>query len=247
MNGASLAVTNLCIVSASSQLTLSDGANFIVNRTARVSQSAPLKLLPAGGNRPSAFENDGRWTSTSDLEIVVTTRGVGTFEFGTGSKTTVTGINFTTGAMTLTGAQFTVIGSFVTVGSIDGRSSTIDHKGQTFTVLGNANIANYIHENGQTSVGGGNFGTVDVQNGLWNLTGIGATIGTLRFEGGLVSATHGKGAAITVTSTILTGTEPKTFEDIRVTTTSVSLSCGVQQCQLFTKNAIFTTPTFLDK
>lgn len=243
LNGASLSVTGLGIISASSQFTLSEGATFIVTRTARVSQSAPLRLLPSGADHPAVFQNDGRWTSTSDLEIVVTTNGTGAFEFGTGATTTLTGIHFRTQSLSLTGSKVTVIGSVVNIGSIDGRAGTVDFQGSSFTVQGNANIDKYTHENGDTTIGTGNFGSVDVQTGNWNITGLAVTIGQLTFEGGQISSTPGRRGVVTVSTTIITGNQPKTFSDVEVTSSVINLVCGTQQCQLFTKNAIFATPS----
>jgi len=227
LNGASITVSNSAVVSSISQLTLSNSAQFIVSPNAQVSQNAALSIFPAGQNNPPLFTNNGKWTSTSTLMINVRTAGTGSYQFGTGAQTTITGISFVAGTLTLTSASFTSISSTVTVGSISG-TGTIISQGPLFIVTGSIVASSYMHANGITQLGSGNINTLDVQNGVYNFTGTGASVGALTFEGGTIAATPGSSALLAVGSLTLTDPNPaqprpKTFVSITITVQSLSL------------------------
>jgi len=105
-----------------------------------------------------------------------------------------------------------------------------------------------MHMNGITQLSSGNINTLDVQNGVYNFTGTGASVGALTFEGGTIAATPGTSALLTVGTLTLTDPNPtqprpKTFVSITITVQTLSLVCGPNQCQLFTQNANLTTKT----
>jgi len=242
LNGGSLTVTSIGIVSASSQLTLGSGAKFVVSAGAHVSQSTPLQILPSGTTIVPYFQNDGIWTSTSMLTLNTLTQGKGSFSFGSGSSLSATGITFSTGALVLTSATFNVIGSIVTIGSIDGNGGTITSQGQVFTVTGHMNVGTFTHKNGNTNIATGTLGTLDVQTGTFSVTGSGLAVNTITFEGGLITAT-GSAIMITASTTTISGNMPKTIETVTISSTAINLSCGAQQCELLTLNGALVTPT----
>jgi len=161
------------------------------------------------------------------------------FEFQAGSSLEVTGVSFTTNSLLLTQATFTSVGSHITVKSIDGTGGTIVSQSQVFTVTGNTNVATFTHENGVTNLATGNIQTLDVQTGTFNLSGSSITIGSLTYEGGEIMGTGSN--TILATSVSVTGNQPKTIDAITISSPSISLSCGAQQCQLLTLNAKLTT------
>jgi len=243
LDGATLTVLQSCVVATQSQLTLSDGAQFIISSTGQVSQSAALSLVPASQDKPPAFTNNGQWTSTSKLSLVVETKGTGTFQFATGSQTILSGISFNAGSLILTAANFTSIGSIVSVGSISG-TGLIDNEGQRFVVNGNLAAQKFILVNGLVQSGTANINTFDIQSGTFNITGSGATVSTITWEGGLItSPSTTASTTLNVVNLTLTGTQPKTLSNIKATVTNLALSCGNQQCQLFTQNASLNTKT----
>jgi len=240
INGGSLTVTNLLVISASSQLTLGAGAVFAVTSVAKVSQSAPLQVLPSGTAQTPSFKNDGKWTSTSALTLDTLTTGAGSFEFGSGGSLSATGITLTINSILLTSASFTSIGSRVSVSSIDGTGGTITSQSQTFTVSGTMNVANFVHENGVTSVSTGNIGSLDVQSGTFNVTGSGLKVTNLNFEGGEITS-RAQAVTITASATTITGNMPKTLATVTLSSQEITLSCGNQQCELITIAASLVT------
>jgi len=219
-------------------LTLATGAVFSVTASAKVSQGFPLQVLPSGTPPPN-FQNNGKWTSTSTLTLNTLTTGTGSFELGSGSSLSATGITFTTASVLLTSSTFSCVGSTVTIGTIDGTAGTITFSSQLFTVTGSMNVANYTQQNGQTKVATGNVGTLDIQSGTFDVTGSGLGVTTLTYEGGEITGTGSN--AVTAQNAILTGTMPKTLNSIVLSSPSITLSCGSSQCELETLNAKLTT------
>jgi hypothetical protein len=238
LEGASISVLGTAIISNPAQLTLSDGAVFSINRTAVVTQSATLKILPSGGVPPPVLLNQGRWSSSAELDIVVETRGTGTYELGALSTTTINGVHFNSGPVTLTGKFNSLGGTTTVIESITG-SGTVTTEATHFAVIGNVATNLFTHINGLTTIPTATISTLDIQSGLFNITGAGVTANTLNFEGGTISATTPSGT-LKVGALTLTGTQPHTLENIAVTANSLTLSCGPQQCQLFTINATLT-------
>jgi len=239
LNGGSLTVTAFGYVSASSQLTLGAGAVFAVSAAAKVSQSFALQVLPSGTSQIPSFTNNGKWTSTSTLTLDTLTTGSGSFEFQAGSSLEATGISFTTNSLLLTQATFTSIGSHIMIKSIDGTGGTIVSQSQVFTVTGNTNVATFTHENGVTNLATGNIQTLDVQSGTFNVTGSTLTVASLTYEGGEIMGTGSN--YILATSVGLSGNQPKTIATITISSPSITLACGTQQCQLLILNAKLTT------
>jgi len=241
LDGSTLSVLQNGVISKLSQLTLENGAIFIVTKTAQISQSAAMSFLPSGTTNPSSFQNDGRWTSTSDLKIVVNTKGTGAYQFGTGSTSEITGIAFNAGSLTLTSSSFTSIGCVVSIGNIAG-TGTIFSQGAQFVVSGELNAAKFTNANGDTQIGSGSIQLLDIQTGTFTVTGTGASAGTLTFEGGTIASPGPTSALLTVGTMKITGAQPKTLSVINVAATTLSLSCGTGQCQLFTQRANLTIP-----
>jgi len=243
LDGATLTVLQNAVVATESQLTLSNGAQFVISNNAQVSQSAPLSLVPASQDHPPVFTNNGQWTSTSKLTLVVVTKGTGSFQFGTGATTTLSGIPFNAGSLTLTSSTLEVVGSIVSVGSVSG-TGIIDHQGQQFVVTGSLSAQKFTLVNGVVQTVTANINTLDIQAGTFNITGSGATITSFTWEGGLVTAPSAStSTTLGVTSLTLTGTIAKTITNLKVTVTNLALTCGTQQCQLFTQNAALNTKT----
>jgi len=240
INGGSLTVTGLGVVSQNSQLTLGAGALFAVSPAAKVSQSAPLEIVPSGTTMTPAFKNDGQWTSTSTLTLDTQTTGAGSFQLGAGAAITATGINFTINSLLLTSATFTSIGSSVSVGSIDGTGGTITSQGQSFSVSSSMNVASFVNKNGITSVSTGNIGSLDIQSGTFNVTGSGLKVTTLTFEGGLITA-RSQTVNINAGNTLITGNMPKTISSVTLSSPAITISCGTSQCQLITLSAQLKT------
>jgi hypothetical protein len=240
INGGSLTVTGLGIVSAPSQLTLGSNALFAVAKAAKVSQAASLQILPSGTAGSSAFQNDGKWTSTSALTLDVLSRGTGGYELGSGASLTATGINFSCTSIVLTSATFNSEGSNVVISTIDGSGGIINSQSIVFNVTGNMNVAQYSHKIGISNIQGGNIGALDIQSGNWVLTGTGATVNSLTFEGGLITSGQ-ESNIISAASTSISGNLPKTISNITISSAAISISCGTAQCQLLTLNAKLTT------
>jgi len=246
INGGSLTVTVLGIVSSNSQVTLANGAVFAVAKTAQVSQAAQLQILPSGTSNAPVFQNDGKWTSTSALTLDLQTKGQGAYELGSGATITLNGINFAGQSLLLTSATFNSIGATVNLGSVDGKGGIIKSQSELFVVTGNLNVDTFTQENGITNIGTGNIAKLDLQTGVFNVTGPGASVGSLTWEGGQLCASPKSATIVTATSSVLTGNQPKTLTDVTLSSISITVSCGPNQCQLFTLNAKFTTsPSFL--
>jgi hypothetical protein len=241
VNGGSLTVTVLGVVSFSSQVTLANGAVFAVGKTAKVSQAAELQILPSGTSNAPVFQNDGKWTSTSVLILDLLTKGQGGYELGSGASITLNGITFSGQSLLLTSANFTSIGASVTLGSIDGKGGIIKSQSDLFVVTGNMNVDTFVQENGVTNIATGNIANLDVQTGVFNVTGPGASVGALFWEGGQICSAPGSATILSATSTVVTGTQPKTLSSITLSSVSITISCGFQQCQLFTFDAKYTT------
>jgi len=240
-NSSVFTISQTGVIATDTQLTLSDTAQFVIATTAQVAQSAPMSFLPASPDHPPIFRNNGRWTSTSSLNLVVNTQGTGAFLFGTGSQLMLSGIPFNTNSLTLTAANFTSVGSTVSIGSVSG-TGVINAQGQQFVVSGAlaASVVNLV--NGIVQCATANIARLDAQSGVFNITGSGATVTTLTWEGGTITApSTATTTTLTVSSLVLTGTQPKTLSYLTATTQTLSLSCGPQQCQLFTLNASLTT------
>jgi hypothetical protein len=240
LNGGSLTVVNLGVVSQNSQLTLGMGAVFTVLANAQVSQSYPLQILPSGTSQIPSFINNGKWTSTSSLSLDILTSGSGSFQFGTGGSVSVTGIKFTINSLLLTSATFTSIGSTVLINSVDGSGSTINSQSQSWVVNGTMNVGTFNHQNGITNIVTGNIGTLSVQTGTFNVTGNGIKVGTLNFQGGTITS-HSQAVNIATTTTMITTNNPKTISAVTIETDGLTMSCGAQQCQLIMINAQITT------
>jgi len=99
----------------------------------------------------------------------------------------------------------------------------------------------YNHTNGFSQIGSGTINNLDVLIGSVNITGSSVSIGNLTFEGGVIAGQNSAGVTLTITNTTLIGHEPKTFVNILARSQNIELSCGTQQCQLFTQNAVLTT------
>jgi len=242
LDGAILTVVTTAVIATDSQLTLSDGAQFVISSTGQVSQSAPLSIVPSSQVHPPIFTNNGQWTSTSKLTLVVGTKGTGSFQLGTGSTTVLSGIAFNAGSLTLTSSFFSAVGSVVNVGSISG-TGTIDTNGEQFIVTGALAASNVTLENGVVQCGSANINLLDGRSGTFNITGPSAVVSSLTWEGGLITCPPAAGTTLTVTSLTLTGTQPKTLINVKAVVTNLSLTCGTQQCQLFTLSASLTTKT----
>jgi len=240
LNGGSLTVTGLGIVSETSQLTLGMGALFFVTGAAQVSQSSPLQILPSGTSQTPSFKNDGKWTSTSTLTLDTLTSGAGNFQFGNGGSVVATGIKFSINSLLLTSSTFTSIGSTVNINSVDGSGGTINSQGQSFVVNGTMNVGTFNHQNGITNVVTGNVGTLTIQSGTFNVTGNGIKVGTLNFQGGSIGS-HAQSVNFVNTNTMITTNSPKTISAVTISTDALTLSCGAQQCQLILINAEITT------
>jgi len=240
INGGSLTVTVLAVVSQSSQLTLGAGSLFAVSPNARVSQSAPLQLLSSGPAKNTAFKNDGQWTSTSSLTLDIPTSGAGSFGLGAGASIIANGITFSISSILLTSASFTSIGSNIVVGSIDGTGSTITSQSQTFVVTGVMNVLSFVQENGLHSVSTGTIGTLDIQSGTFNVTGTGLKVTSLTFEGGLITS-RSQMVNINAGTTLISTNMPKTLSSVTLTSPNINLSCGAAQCELITLSASLKT------
>jgi len=148
---------------------------------------------------------------------------------------------FNAGSLILTAANFSSIGSIVNVGSISG-TGVLDNEGQQFVVSGNLAAQKFILVNGLVQSATANINTFDIQSGTFNITGSGATVSSLTWEGGLItSPSTTASTTLNVATLTLTGTQPKTLSNIKATVTNLALSCGTQQCQLFTQNASLNT------
>jgi hypothetical protein len=242
LSSSSLTISQNGIISQTCQITLSPGSSFTVSNTASVSQSAQFVISKSSSQNPApTFTNDGQWTSTSELSILITTQGKGNFQLATGSTTSITGISFTTGSIIATSANFTSVGSTFQATSIAGTGRFIS-QGNTFDVSGSINANSYTQTNGATSVGTGTIVTLDIQSGTFTINGPAPPTGALlsltsfTFEGGLLSSLSAT-SNVAITTLALTGTQPKTFSDVTVNAALLKLDCGSTQCQLFTQNA----------
>jgi len=241
LSNAQLVLTGMAVIGKDSQFTMSNGAVFTVSAAAKVSQSAMFQLLPSGSNQPPSFTNNGVWTTTvGTLNVVVNTAGTGSFQFGSSSTLSLNGIAFNTQRVTLTGSKLVVTGSVVSINTIDGSNGNITAGGRQFFVS-SISVQYYNHTNGFSQIGSGTINNLDVLIGSVNITGSSVSIGNLTFEGGVIAGQNSAGVTLTITNTTLIGHEPKTFVNILARSQNIELSCGTQQCQLFTQNAVLTT------
>eukprot|EP01123_Difflugia_compressa_P009242 TRINITY_DN299_c0_g1_i1.p1 TRINITY_DN299_c0_g1~~TRINITY_DN299_c0_g1_i1.p1 ORF type:complete len:611 (+),score=138.96 TRINITY_DN299_c0_g1_i1:46-1878(+) len=231
---------NVVVIGSASQLTLSNAAQITVLSTGDVSQSGPFKIIPSSSG--NSLMHNGKWTSTSDLQLLITTSGTGSFQFGTGSTTSITGISFTTGYMTFTDGQFNSVSSVVTVNNIEG-SGTITSSGQSFTVLDFITADSYTNINGITTVGGAAIETLDIATGTYNVTGTMSTSVSFSFEGGAIYGAGSAKTQLTAGSIKISGNQFKSIQDITMKTSNLTLQCGATACQLATTDATITTST----
>lgn len=220
------------------QLVMANGASLAIQKNAKVSQTKVFRVLPTG-DHPSEFTNNGQWSSSADLSLVVPTNGLGSFTFAQGATLQLTGIPFSASAVTLASAFFKTVGSSVVIGSLIGNGSVMT-QGDSFQVLGTANAKSFVHQNGVTQMGSGTIDSLAVQVGTYNITGSGATVGSLSFTGGEITGAAGAGTILSVGDTTITGASAKTLSNILVTTSTLQLSCNAPQCQLFTSSASLT-------
>jgi hypothetical protein len=242
LSSSTLTITQNGVISKDTQVTLSPKSTFSVGSNAVVSQSAAFEILATSSSTPAPqFQNDGQWTSTSNLVLFVPTSGKGIFQFATGSTTSITGITFSAGSIIATSANFSAIGSSVNVGSIAG-TGYFATSGNDFTVTQSINCNTFTQTNGVTKFGNGaitnlNFitGTISV-TGPQPPTGPILGVGTFNFQGGIFSSLA-ETSPVSVSNFILTGTQPKTLNSASLTAGYLELNCGTTQCQLFTESA----------
>jgi len=242
-NGGTLTVTELCVVAASSQLTLASGTVFYIISTAKVSQSAPLLLVPNGNPTvPPYLRNDGQWTSTSDLTLDIQANGNGRFDFQKGTTITVTGTNFTGNNLLLTSATFKSIDSTIVIQTIDGSDSSIFSQSMPLTVTGRMNIQNYYQQNGNTNVDHGNIANLNITTGTFKVTGTEKmSIGSLLFNGGGFTST-GPTKVVDVMQAHITGIDQKIISSVTLYSRSIIFDCGDKdQCELLYLLASLTT------
>eukprot|EP01124_Arcella_intermedia_P004249 TRINITY_DN1238_c0_g1_i1.p1 TRINITY_DN1238_c0_g1~~TRINITY_DN1238_c0_g1_i1.p1 ORF type:complete len:612 (-),score=97.18 TRINITY_DN1238_c0_g1_i1:36-1871(-) len=242
LKSSSVTISQNGIISQNCQLALGPGSTFSVASTGVVSQSAGLEIVKTSMNTPApSFNNDGKWTTTAPLSILIATTGSGVFQLASGSMVTLTGIQFATGSIVSTASTLTAVGADVTVGSISG-SGTFQAQGNTFTVTGTLNCQSFVQTNGVTNIGTGVISALDLQTGSFTIngpappTGALLSVATFTFEGGSMSSIS-KTAPVAVTSFTLSGVQPKTLSNVSVTAGTLTLDCGSQQCQLFTQDA----------
>jgi len=240
ISNSQIIVTGMAVIGKDSQFTMSNGAVFTVNANAKVSQAANFQLLPSGSARPPSFNHNGVWTSNvGTLTVVVNTAGTGSFQFGASSTLSINGVAFNTQTITLAGAKLLVTGSVVSVNTIQG-TGFITAGGREF-YISSITASNYTHTNGFTQIGSGTINNLYVEVGSLNVTGTQVNIGNLTFEGGAIAGKNAAGVTLFIGNTTLVGHEPKTFVDITARSQNIELSCGTEQCQLFTQNALLTT------
>jgi hypothetical protein len=238
---AKLTLTGTGVIGKDSQFTLSNGAQFIVTSAAKVSQSAAFQLLPSGSSQPPSFTNNGIWTtSPGNLNLLVNTLGNGSFQLGTSSTLNLNGIAFNTQRLTLEGSTFVVTGATVATINTIGGTGFITASGKQLSI-GSILAQNFTQTNGFTQIGTGTINNFTITIGSVNITGASLNIGNLTFVGGTIAGNNRNGAALSIGNTTLIGNDPKTFVDITARSQDIELSCGTQQCQLFTQNALLTT------
>lgn len=242
LTGSSITIAQNGVISQNCQLALAPGSTFSVASTGVVSQSAAYEIVKTSLNTPTpSFNNDGKWTTTAPLSILIATTGSGIFQLASGSMVTLTGIQFATGSIVSTASTLTAIGSDVTVGSISG-SGTFQAQGNTFTVTGTLNCQSFVQTNGVTNIGTGVVSSLDLQTGSFTINGPAPPTGSLlsvasfTFEGGSL-ASIAPTAPVSINSFSLSGVQPKTLNNVSVSAGTLTLDCGSQQCQLFTQDA----------
>jgi len=239
-NNAFVNVQNSFIVSASSHITMETGANFGISNSGSVTQNFPLDIVASGTSSPPGFVNNGRWMSTSTLNLNVPSRGSGSYNFTSGAKLTVSGSTFATPSLTLVSATYTAVGSINVITNIFGSGSTINAQSVDLRVTGRVNILNFNQINGQSQIASGSIGALVITGGNFNATGPGVQVTTLNLQEGELSSV-GLANTIQVGQLMITGTVTKSIFDVTVKCKSFSFSCGGTTCPVIYQNALITT------
>jgi len=224
-------------VSAPSQLTFMASTQFVTEQGSTFQQSATLKFVrgAATGAVPSA-SHMGTWISSALLSSqgvpisgrgALTLSGASTFDF-TNADVAADSVN-SQGTFTMNQGTFafnSVLGSGSFTGSP--KSFTANSFAASALTLTDG-LANFTKAN---------VATAQLQNGILAFqTG---TFGSLALSGGTFIGWTPKSTA-TVGSLSVTGIPAKTVQNAVVTVSSLSMSCGAQQCALFTNSASIGT------
>jgi hypothetical protein len=229
-------------VSSTSQVTMADGSTLVVDTSGRIAQANSMKILQSGQDQPPQFVNDGSWTSNAELTIAVNTQGDGSWDLGSGSQTTVTGIAFNAGSLSVTRATLTVQASVVNVAEVTGsQGGAIDVAGKSFDT-DSLNMPIYRQQVGATSFKTGKIGTLQILGGSLAVTAGGSgTIDTIDWQAGTFSGASSS-IVINVHNTTLSTREPKTLSNLSIESTNIQMLCGQESCQFFTDHAVLGTP-----
>jgi len=239
--GTNFIITNSGSLAGSSQLTLTNGCQFMITNGSMFTQGFPLKVFP-GPMRENGpmLTNNGVWLSSDALTI----NGVPVS--GTG------GWNQTTGVWSFTNVDFTVPSLDSKQGSsvnlVQGNFNIMTMTGAGTVLVNSGTMKSTTANLNSLTIGTGtvNFGSV-VLNALnltqgSQLTVNSATAGNINWQGGSLS---GISNTIPPTSTInvgqtfkVTGTGIHLLQNVVVTATKLSLKCVVKQlCELQFNNA----------
>jgi len=234
--GASLTLTGAGKVSTASQFTLNAGSIFSIAATAQFAQANNFGLVPGADPTPSTLNNDGVWTSSTNVNIVVNTQGKGSWVSTATSTLSVTGITFTIGSAQVAGI-WKFLGVTGTIPTLGG-GGYVELNGKTFNI-GVSSIGTLNHLNGQTTVTSGTIGNLSISNGNFIVSKV--SVSNLNFTAGVIAGSAPTGSTLNSVATLLTGEAPKFVNNVKFASGQINWNCMPGSCQVVANNAVFQT------
>jgi len=238
-DGTTVMVTQSASIPANSLITMTGGSSLTIGTGATVTQTAQLQIVPGApkANKPSITSN-GSWSTSSALSVAeIPISGSGMYALSAAGSFSFNNVIFSAKSVESQGTISTQIGTF-TVGSVSGSGSIL---ASPVTMTINTLVGNtFTLNSGTIAVNNVTLATLDIKNGVFGLATTGQ-ITTFKFEGGQFKGTGSAQATLAVRDTQLTGVTTQTLTNTAVTTTTFSMNCGAQACQLFSQNSAVRT------
>jgi len=238
-DGTNVMVTQSASVPVQSLITMTGGSSLQISTGATVTQTAQLQIVPGApkANKPSVTSN-GSWSTSATLSIAeIPLSGTGMYSLSGTGAFSFNNVAFSAKTVESQGSITAQIGTF-TANSVTGTGTilaapltmTINQlAGNTFTLL-----------SGSASVNNLTLSTLEIKNGVFGL-GTSGQLTTFKFEGGQFKGTGTTQATLAVRDTVLSGVTTQTLTNTAVTTTTFSMNCGANACQLFSQNSAVRT------
>jgi hypothetical protein len=228
-------------VSTNSLITMVGGSMLTFSSGSTVTQAANLQIVPGApqATKPS-IAISGTWTSSAQWSVSeIPISGQGAYTLTSTSSVTFNNVAFAGKSFSSQGSLTIQVGTF-NVDSISG-SGTINASPISMNV-------NYLTGSSLTLISGTvtvtntSLSTLTMKNGVFAIGTVGK-INTFSFQGGQVKGTMGQQAMVTVRDMSLEGVTTQTLTNVGITTSTFSMNCGAQACQLFSQNSAIRTAT----